>query len=263
VIVKPGERIPADGQVAQGASAVNQAPVTGESLPVEKSLGDPIFAGTINGEGALEITVTKLASESTLARIVTLVTEAQAQRSPTQQFVDRFERVFVPIVVAGAVLLILVPPLFGASWAEAFYRAMAVLVAASPCALAIATPAAVLAAVARAGQNGVLIKGGLHLESLGAVRAIAFDKTGTLTHGKPRVTDVRAFAGSESDVLRWAAAVESHSAHPLAHAVVMEASRRELMLGSRGPCTGLISSPFMPTQPTPAEVAAILWLNSE
>lgn len=230
VIVKPGERIPADGQVAQGASAVNQAPVTGESVPVEKAVGALVFAGTINGEGALEIAVTKLASESTLSRMVTLVTEAQAQRSPTQQFVDRFERVFVPIVLAGAALLILVPPLFGMSWSEAFYRAMAVLVAASPCALAIATPAAVLAAVARAGQNGVLIKGGLHLESLGAVRAIAFDKTGTLTQGKPRVTDVRAFEGTNSDVLRWAAPVETQSAHPLARAVVAEAVRRNLVL---------------------------------
>ena len=226
IVVKPGERIPADGKLAAGAGAVNQAPVTGESIPVEKTVGDPVFAGTVNGEGAIEIEVTKLAAESTLARMVTLVTEARTERSPTQRFVEKFQRVFVPAVLGGALLLIFVPPLFGMPWADSFYRAMAVLVAASPCALAIATPAAVLAAVARAGRSGVLIKGGVHLENLGRIRAMAFDKTGTLTSGRPRVTDVRAFEGEPAAVLRAAAALESRSAHPLARAVVDEARSR-------------------------------------
>jgi Cd2+/Zn2+-exporting ATPase len=190
VIVKPGQRIPADGQVATGNSAVDQSPVTGESMPVDKQAGDKVFAATVNGEGALIVEVTKLARESTLARMMDLVAEAQTQKSPTQRFTDRFERIFVPVVLVGVGLLIVLPPLFGFPFAESFYRAMAVLVAASPCALAIATPSAVLSGIARAARGGVLIKGGVHLENLGVLTAIAFDKTGTLTVGKPRVTDV-------------------------------------------------------------------------
>ncbi len=233
-IVKPGQRIPADGQVAAGNSAVDQSPVTGESMPVDKQPGDKVFAGTVNGEGVLTIEVTKLARESTLARMVEMVAEAQTQKSPTQRFTDRFERIFVPAVLAGAALLIALPPLLGFPFAESFYRAMAVLVAASPCALAIATPSAVLSGIARAARGGVLIKGGAHLENLGVLTAIAFDKTGTLTIGKPKVTDVVAVSGSEEALLEIAAAVESRSAHPLAQAVVTEARRRGLSWGEAG-----------------------------
>jgi Cd2+/Zn2+-exporting ATPase len=228
VIVKPGQRIPADGQVDSGTSAVDQAPVTGESMPVDKQPGDKVFAGTVNGEGVLVVEVTKLAQESTLARMVTMVAEAQTQKSPTQRFTDRFERIFVPVVLIGAVLLIVLPPLFGFPFAESFYRAMAVLVAASPCALAIATPSAVLSGIARAARGGVLIKGGVHLENLGVLTAIAFDKTGTLTVGKPKVTDVVVITGDEARLLTVAAAVESRSAHPLAQAVATAAKERGL-----------------------------------
>ena len=234
VIAKPGQRIPADGRVASGNSAVDQSPVTGESMPVDMQPGDKVFAGTVNGEGALVVEVIKLARESTLARMVELVAEAQTQKSPTQRFTDRFERVFVPIVLVGAGLLIALPPLFGFPFAESFYRAMAVLVAASPCALAIATPSAVLSGIARAARGGVLIKGGAHLENLGTLSAIAFDKTGTLTVGKPRVTDVVAISGDEAHLLTIAAAVESRSAHPLAQAVVAEAKRRGLSWSEAG-----------------------------
>src|SRR3569623_846072 len=234
VVVKPGQRIPADGQVASGNSAVDQSPVTGESMPVDKQPGDKVFAGTVNGEGALVVEVTRLARESTLARMVTMVAEAQTQKSPTQRFTDRFERIFVPLVLAGAALLIVLPPLFGFPFAESFYRAMAVLVAASPCALAIATPSAVLSGIARAAAGGVLIKGGAHLENLGVLTAVAIDKTGTLTIGKPKATDVVAGSGSADELLKIAAAVESRSAHPLAQAVVTEAKRRGLSWGEAG-----------------------------
>lgn len=228
VIVKPGQRLPADGRVAEGNSAVDQSPVTGESVPVEKGAGDPVFAGTINGEGGLTVEVTKLATESTLARMVRLVAEAQTQKSPTQQFTDRFERIFVPAVLISIGLLVAVPSLFGFPFADAFYRAMAVLVAASPCALAIGTPAAVLSAVARAARAGVLIKGGAHLENLGRLTAIAFDKTGTITQGRPRLTDVVGFDVPEGELLALAAAVESRSGHPLAQAIVTAARERNL-----------------------------------
>ncbi|MEW5790741.1 cation-translocating P-type ATPase [Thermithiobacillus tepidarius DSM 3134] len=228
VVVKPGQRIPADGRVVSGSSAVDQSPITGESMPVDKSVGTTVFSGTINGEGALVVEATKLARESTLSRMVELVTTAQTEKSPTQRFTDRFERVFVPVVLVGAGLLIVLPPLFGIPFATSFYRAMAVLVAASPCALAIATPSAVLSGVARAARGGVLVKGGVHLENLGALSAIAFDKTGTITEGKPRLTDVVAFNGDEDSLLRTAAAVESRSAHPLAQAVLTAARERNL-----------------------------------
>ncbi len=228
VIVKPGQRLPADGTIAQGNSAVDQSPVTGESVPVDKGPRDTVFAGTVNGDGVLLVEVTKLATESTLARMVRLVSDAQTQKSPTQNLADRIERVFVPVVLIGAGLLIVVPPLFGFPFAESFYRAMAVLVAASPCALAIGTPAAVLSAVARAAQLGVLIKGGAHLENLGSLTAIAFDKTGTITNGKPRLTNIVAFDAPENEVLALAAALESRSGHPLARAIVAAAGERGL-----------------------------------
>ncbi len=228
VMVKPGQRIPADGTIIAGASAVDQAAITGESMPVDKTVGAQVFAGTVNGEGLLTIDVTKLSKDSSLARMVQLVAEAQTEKSPTQRFVTRFEKVFVPLVLLGVAALIVVPPLLGMPFAESFYRAMAVLVAASPCALAIATPSAVLAGVARAARGGVLIKGGVHLENLHTLSVIAFDKTGTITTGKPSVTDVIALVGTEADLLATAASVESRSGHPLAQAVVQVARLRKL-----------------------------------
>ena len=243
VIVKPNERIPADGFVIKGEGSVNQAPITGESVPVDKRpVADPkqaaaspdrldpqyrAFAGTINGSGAMEIQVTKLASESTLARVVQMVNEAETQKSPTQRFADKFERYFVPAVLVFVVLLLFAWVVKTEEFSVSFYRAMAVLVAASPCALAISTPSAVLSGVARAARGGVLIKGGGPLENLGTVGAIAFDKTGTLTEGKPRLTDVVASDGvDEGDLLRVAIAVERLSDHPLAAAVVLGGNER-------------------------------------
>ncbi|RJP48536.1 MAG: heavy metal translocating P-type ATPase, partial [Anaerolineaceae bacterium] len=226
VIVRPGVRIPVDGVILDGNSGVDQASVTGESLPVDKVPGDQVFASTVNGEGALEVKVSRLAKDSTLSRVMKMVEEAQAQKSPTQQTVEKFERVFVPAVLVLTALVIIVPPLFGFPFRESFLRAMTLLVAASPCALALGTPATILAGVAQAARNGVLVKGGAHLENLGRLKAIAFDKTGTVTHGKPEVTDIVAIQESgkkEADVLSIAAGAESRSAHPLAQAIVRSA----------------------------------------
>jgi Cd2+/Zn2+-exporting ATPase len=230
VVVRPAERIPVDGEVQNGHSVVNQAPITGESVPVEKSPGDEVYAGTVNGDGALFLTTTRAAGDRTLDRVIALVEEAQTQKAPTQRFTERFERVFVPTVLVADALLIVLPPLFGFwPWSVSFYRAMAMLVAASPCALALGTPSAVLAGIAQAARNGVLIKGGAHLENLGRLRAIAFDKTGTLTVGEPRVTDVVPATGVSADeLLALAAAVERHSQHPLAQAVVAHTEARKL-----------------------------------
>ena len=221
VLVRPAERIPVDGRIASGRSAVNQAPITGESVPVDKAEGDDVFAGTINGEGALMIETTKAAGDRTLDRVIKLVEEAQTQKAPTQVFTDRFERVFVPAVLVADLLVMIVPPLLGIwDWPTSFYRAMALLVASSPCALALGTPATVLAGIAQAARRGVLIKGGMHLENLGTIRAIALDKTGTLTIGQPEVTDVVPAAGvTETELLQVSAAVERQSQHPLAQAV--------------------------------------------
>ncbi|QDT57032.1 putative cadmium-transporting ATPase [Caulifigura coniformis] len=242
-IIKPNERVPADGFVTKGESSVNQAPITGESVPVDKrpvpdadsvasssaqlSSEHRVFAGTINGSGALEVQVTKASTDSTLARVIEMVNEAETQKSPTQRFTDQFERYFVPAVIALAVVLLFAWVVVDEPFRDSFYRSMAVLVAASPCALAIATPSAVLSGVARAARGGVLVKGGGPLENLGTITAIAFDKTGTLTEGKPRLIDVVAADGqSEEQLLRTAVAVESLSDHPLAAAVVEEGRRR-------------------------------------
>ncbi len=231
VIVRPTARIPVDGIVIAGQSAVDQSPVTGESMPVEKAAGDKVFAGSVNGNGALEIRSTRLARDSTLARAAQLVAEAQASKSPTQKAGERFMRWFVPFVLLADVLLILLPPLFGIPFGVAFRRAMTLLVAASPCALALATPSAILAGVARAAQRGVLLKGGVHLENLGRLKALAFDKTGTITRGRPEVTDLISSNGwREDELLAWAAAVESRSSHPLAQALINAASQRGLAL---------------------------------
>lgn len=237
VVVKPNERIAADGFVIKGEGSVNQAPITGESVPVDKrpvadlqqAAANPnrldaahrVFAGTINNSGALEIQVTKLASESTLARVVQMVNEAETQKSPTQRLTDTFERRFVPTVLVLVVVLLFAWMVIDEPFSKSFYRAMAVLVAASPCALAISTPSAVLSGVARAARGGVLVKGGAPLEILGKVQIIAFDKTGTLTEGKPRLTDVVCAEGvTEAELLSVTVAVELLSDHPLAAAVV-------------------------------------------
>ena len=239
VVVKPNERLAADGFVVVGRSSVNQAPVTGESVPVDKepvpdraqAAAQPdkvpaqhrVFAGTINGPGAIEIAVTRLAADTTLAKVVKMVSEAETQKSPTQRFTDRFERAFVPSVLALVVVLLFAWVVIDEPFRDSFYRAMAVLVAASPCALAIATPSAVLSGVARAARGGVLIKGGGPLETLGSLNALAFDKTGTLTEGRPRITDVVPANGvKDEQLMAIAVAVESLSDHPLATAIARD-----------------------------------------
>ena len=236
VVVKPAERIPVDGKVVEGRSGVNQAPITGESVPVDKVPGEPVFAGSVNGEGALVVEVTAAIGDRTLDRVVKLVAEAQTQKAPTQQFTDRFERIFVPLVLVADALLIGVPPMLGVwTWSESFYRAMALLVAASPCALALGTPAAVLAGIAQAARRGVLIKGGAHLEALGAIRVLALDKTGTITKGEPAVTDLVPATGvSEEILLATTAAVERRSQHPLARAITTAAEARRLSIPQAG-----------------------------
>jgi len=241
VIVRPGERIPIDGMVAKGVSSADQSPITGESVPVEKFEGEKVFAGTVNGSGALEIEVTKLAKDTTLARVIELVEEAQTQKSTTQRFTERLERTFVPLILGGVLILILVPPLVGLlPWEEAFIRAMTILVAASPCALAIATPSAVLSGIAQAARNGILIKGGVHLENLGELKSIAFDKTGTITRGVPEVTDIYPLEGGCEELLRTAAAVESRSGHPLAQAILRKAQEMGLDLPKIGDVQSVI-----------------------
>jgi Zn2+/Cd2+-exporting ATPase len=231
VIIRPGVRIPVDGRVISGQSAVNQAPVTGESIPVEKNPGSEVFAGTINGDSVLEVHTTRLAKDSTLSRVMKLVEEAQTQKSPTQQITEKFSRYFVPLVLGADLLLIVIPPLFGVPFRESFLRAMTLLVAASPCALALGTPSAILAAIAQAARNGILIKGGAHLENLGRIKAIAFDKTGTITKGQPELTDLVPVTDLSADeVLSLATAIESRSAHPLAKAIVRAAQAQRLDL---------------------------------
>ena len=234
VVVRPGERLPADGEVLEGRSAVDQAPITGESVPVGKAPGDEVFAGTINGEGSLVFETTKAPEDSTLARVVEMVEQAQTAKAPSHRFTDRFQRVFTPFILVTTVLLIALPPLFGFPFQESFIRAMTLLVAASPCALALATPSAVLSGIARAARSGVLIKGGAHLENAGTAEVVVFDKTGTLTNGTPEVTDVVTFEGDKDELLALAAGVEAKSAHPLAAAVVRSAEERGLELPQTG-----------------------------
>jgi len=237
VIVRPGERLPADGRVRAGSGAVDQSPITGESVPVEKSPGDDVFAGTVNGDGSLEVSVTKRSADSTMSRMIRLVEEAQHQKGRTQRTAEAFTRIYVPCVVAGTVAAIVLPPLLGwLPFDQALLRAIAMLVGASPCALAISTPAAVLAGVARAARSGVLIKGGLHLESLAEIRAIAMDKTGTITAGRPEIVTMATVPGvDEARLLSLAAALERRSEHPIARAVVLAAETRGVpMLSAEG-----------------------------
>ena len=225
VIVRPGEKIPLDGCVYAGQSHVNQAPVTGESLPVDKAPGDDVFAGTINGRGALEIEVTRLRRDSTLARIIHLVEEAQSQRAPSQTFVDRFARVYTPAVLVLAALIAVLPPLAGGGdWSTWIYRSLVLLVISCPCALVISTPVSIVSALAAAARKGVLIKGGARLERLAAVRCVAFDKTGTLTNARLRVAELVPLNGaSPHEMLRLAASLEVHSEHPIGDAIVSRA----------------------------------------
>ena len=225
ILIRPGARIPLDGVVTSGESSVNQAPITGESMPVDKQPGNDVFAGSINERGSLEVRVTKLSTDSTLAKIIHLVEKAQEQKAPAQRFVDVFARYYTPAVIVLALLIAVAPPLlFGQAWGVWFYRALVMLVIACPCALVISTPVSVVSGLTAAARHGVLIKGGAVLESLGKLRALAVDKTGTITEGRPRVTEVVPLNQTdEHELLRVAAALEAHSEHPLAQAILAHA----------------------------------------
>ena len=230
IVVRPGERIPMDGIVVGGVSTVDESPITGESLPVDKREGDKVYAGTVNGHGSLELRVSRLARDNTISRIIQMVEEVQAQKAPSQRLVDRFAGYYTPAVIVTAVAVALLPPLlFQASFSTWFYRALVLLVISCPCALVISTPVSIVSAISNAARNGVLIKGGVYLEETGALKVVAFDKTGTLTRGRPQVTEVIALDRlGEDEVLALAAAVEMRSEHPLAHAILEEADRRGL-----------------------------------
>ncbi len=257
IIVKPGERIAMDGRVSAGTSVVDQAAITGEALPTEKFVGDDVYAGTVNGHGVLEVTVTRLAQDSTLARVIQLVEQAQTRKAATQRFLDEFEpRYAIGVMLLSLVALLVSYFVLHHPWDQSFYRAMTLLVVASPCALVISTPASILSAIANAARSGILFKGGTYLEQAASVRALAFDKTGTLTLGKPRVTDVLVASQvlgekwfdaeffrhldpqgpstperiSENEMLALAASVERHSEHPLGDAIIAQATVRNLDL---------------------------------
>ena len=263
VIVRPGERIPVDGHVASGISLVNQAPVTGESVPVRKSPGDKVYAGTLNGDAALEVTVSQLSTNSTISRIVRLVEQAQSQRAPIERFIDRFAAWYTPAVVVLAVLVAIIPPLFfNAPFLDAngvhgwLYRALALLIVACPCALVISTPVTMVSSLTSLARRGILVKGGAFLDVLARARLFAFDKTGTLTLGRPTVTQARSVdcipdvwrCPACDDMLALAATVERRSEHPLAQAIMAEAGSptagshlsgsRERPIPGRAGCAG-------------------------
>ncbi|MER8476716.1 heavy metal translocating P-type ATPase [Mesorhizobium sp. M1163] len=231
VVVRPGDRIPSDGVVEEGSSEVNEAPVTGESMPILKEPGAKVYAGSINANGELCVRITHVAADNTIARIIHMVEEAQESKAPTARMIDRFSRWYTPAAMAVAALIMVVPPLaFGGDWMTWIYRGLATLLIACPCALVISTPAAIASGLAAGARQGLLIKGGAALETLGKVITIAFDKTGTLTRGHPKVTDVIALSGSDDDVLARAAAVERNVSHPLGVAIVEAAKERALEL---------------------------------
>lgn len=266
ILVKPGDRIAMDGRVSAGTSAVDQAAITGEAMPVEKTIGDDVFAGSVNGNGAMEITVTRLAQDTTLARVIQLVEQAQGRKAATQRFLDEFEpRYAVGVIAFSFITLIVSYFVLRHPWDQSFYRAMTLLVVASPCALVISTPASILSAIANAARNGILFKGGTYLEQAATIRAIAFDKTGTLTLGKPRVTDVICAAdilgakwfdaeffkqldpqgpstperATREELLRLAASVERNSEHPLGDAILAEAQKSNVQLLEASDVTAL------------------------
>ncbi|WP_245902237.1 heavy metal translocating P-type ATPase [Gracilibacillus dipsosauri] len=221
IVVKPGDRIPLDGEMRQGETSVNQAPITGESIPIDKTVGDTVYAGTINESGSIEVKVTKLIEDTTISKIIHLVEEAQEQRAPTQAFIDKFASIYTPVVFAVALAVIVLPPLAGmGSWSEWVYKGLALLVVACPCALVISTPVAIVSAIGNAAKHGVLIKGGTFLEKAGALKAIAFDKTGTLTEGKPQVGGISAYTATREELLSIAYTLEDYSTHPIGRAIV-------------------------------------------
>lgn len=230
IFVKPGERIPADGRVIKGRTSVDQAAITGESIPVGKGLNDDVFAGTVNINGSITVEITKPSSETLFQKIITLVQNAESQKSPSQQFIDRFEGTYVKLVLAIVSLMLFLPHyIFGWSWNETFYRAMVLLVVASPCAVVASIMPATLSAISNGARKGILFKGGSHLESLGNLRAIAFDKTGTLTQGKPEVSHYLVKPDLEDEkqkILQIVAAIEKHSNHPLAQAIIRFATTK-------------------------------------
>jgi len=231
VLVRPGDRVPADGTVVSGESAVDEAPVTGESVPKRKEPGDKVFAGTVNQEGVLRVRVTAAAADNTISRIIALVEEAQESKAPTERFIDRFSKYYTPGVMVVAALIAILPPLLGgAEWNTWIYRGLAVLLIGCPCALVISTPAAIAAALSAGARRGLLMKGGAVLENLGRVDYVALDKTGTLTEGKPKVTDIIGVARTEHDVLRLAAALETGSSHPLARAILAKADSEKVSI---------------------------------
>ncbi len=225
IYVRPGDKIPLDGVILKGATAVDQAPITGESIPVEKTDGDEVFAGTINGDGAFEMKSTKPAQDTTLSRIVRMVDEARSRKAPSEQWIEKFARYYTPVMMILAVTIALLPPVFsGGEWSGWFYQALVILVIACPCALVISTPVSIVAALTAAARAGVLIKGGVYLEKSAGLQTVVFDKTGTLTHGRPSVRDIIPMDDhSEEDLLRCAAALEIHSTHPIARAIIREA----------------------------------------
>jgi Cd2+/Zn2+-exporting ATPase len=242
VVVRPGERLAVDGVVLEGESAVDEAPVTGESVPVEKGAGDGVYSGTLNGSGGLLVRTSRRAGDSTLQKIARLVEEAQAKKAPAEQFVDRFSRVYTPAVVAVAVVVAVVPPLLGGGFGEWFYRALALLIIACPCALVISTPVTVVSGIGAASRRGILVKGGAMLEAAGRLKALAFDKTGTLTEGRPALSRVVPLAGrDEMEVLALAAALERRSEHPLAHAILVAGAERAADGAGLPPVTGFRS----------------------
>ncbi|MVA71012.1 cadmium-translocating P-type ATPase [Agrobacterium vitis] len=269
VTVRPGDRVPADGEIIDGTSAINEAPVTGESLPKTKGVGEGVFAGTVNGEGTLRVKVTATAADNTIARVVRLVEEAQESKAPTERFIDRFSRYYTPAVTLLAALVAILPPLlWDGDWSLWLYKGLAILLIGCPCALVISTPAAIAAGLSAGARRGLLMKGGAVLENVGRITAIALDKTGTLTEGKPKVTDIIAFGGAvEENVLADAAALEMGSSHPLAQAIIEAATDRAISIptanetgaiagkGVRGTVGGI--SLFLGSANAAAELAAV------